>query len=221
MIEQSITIHLDTLDNRILFFMIAFIEGKIAHLEASYVIVSTGGIGYHIHIPLPTYSQLKEQKECKLYTHFQVKEDSHSLYGFYNTQSKNLFQVLISVSGIGPNTALTLLSSMEYAEAINAIATENVNAIKQVKGIGAKTAERVILELKDKVKKLITDDSTLSDNNNWIAQSSSMLIQDEALAALTTLGINKTTAEKSIQHILKQKPDISIEELIKHVLKSK
>ena len=201
--------------------MIAFIEGKIAHLEASYVIVSAGGIGYQIHIPLPTYSQLKELKECKLYTHFQVKEDSHSLYGFFDTNAKSLFQLLISVSGIGPNTALTLLSSMEYMEAINAIASENVTAVKQVKGIGAKTAERLILELKDKVKKLVTEDSSLAEQSNWAAQSATALVQQEALVALTTLGINKTTAEKSIQYILKQKPSISVEELIKLALKSK
>jgi len=201
--------------------MIAFIEGKIQHLEASYVIISVGGIGYHISIPLPTYSQLKDQKECKLYTHFQVKEDSQSLYGFFDTKGKDLFQLLISVSGIGPNTALTLLSSMEHKEALNAIATENVESIKQVKGIGAKTAERVILELKDKVRKLISNSDVSTAEPNWIEQSSTMMIQQEALAALTTLGIGKVAAEKSIQSILKQNPTIKIEELIKLTLKSK
>ncbi|MFK7900823.1 MAG: Holliday junction branch migration protein RuvA [Cyclobacteriaceae bacterium] len=200
--------------------MIAFVEGKITVLEPTYVILATGGIGYHINIPLSTYSTLKEAKEAKLHTHFHVKEDSQSLYGFHTEKTKTLFKLLISVSGIGPNTGLMVLSSMEYDEVVNAIAMENVNSIKQVKGIGAKTAERLVLELKDKIRKLASGNDVQEPSfSKGGQQTNSFGLQEEAITALTTLGISKNVAEKSIQSALKKDPSMSLEQLIKFTLK--
>ncbi len=195
--------------------MISYIEGEVTHKEPTHAILETGGIGYHIRISLNTFSAIKEiSGKCKLHTHLQIKEDAHSLFGFYEIAEKKVFQELISVSGIGPGTAMVMLSSMDASGVQQAIASEDIRAIQGIKGIGAKTAQRVILELKDKMKK----DLLLSD-----AQPSSYTHntkRNEALSALITLGIAKNTAEKNLDSIIKKEGEnISLEQLIKLALK--
>jgi len=195
--------------------MIAFIEGNLAHIEPTHAVLETAGVGYHIRISLNTYSVIKEIKgKCKLHTHLQIKEDAHSLFGFFEITEKRVFQELISVSGIGPGTAMVMLSSMDAAGVQQAIASEDLRAIQSIKGIGAKTAQRVILELKDKMKK----DVLMSENQpNTYTHNTK---RSEALSALVTLGIAKNLAEKNLELIIKKEGDgISLEQLIKLALK--
>ncbi|KYG78762.1 Holliday junction branch migration protein RuvA [Roseivirga echinicomitans] len=196
--------------------MFAYIKGKLAYKDPTFVIIDIQGVGYEIRISLNTYSHIKDEEQCKLFTYFHVKEDIQVLYGFADEAEKKLFTQLISISGIGPSIGLMFLSSLSPTEIVNAIATENVVTIQSVKGVGAKTAQRVILELKDKVGKESTD---MSGGN--ITSSSINTIRNEALAALVTLGINKVAAQKSIDKILKNSEgQISLEELIKLALKA-
>jgi holliday junction DNA helicase RuvA len=197
--------------------MIAYIDGKLALKEPTYIIVETNGVGYEIKISLNTYTGLKDEERCKILTYLHVREDAQILYGFLEAAEKRMFLDLISVSGIGPNTALTVLSSTSSQELQHAILSENVKAIQSIKGIGPKTAQRLILELKDKVKK---------DNLNIVSPSlltkpSHNTLRNEALSALVTLGIQKSVAEKSIDTILKREGDqLSLETLIKLALKT-
>ncbi len=195
--------------------MISYIEGELTHKEPTHAILEAAGVGYHIRISLNTFSAIKEIKgKCKLHTHLQIKEDAHSLFGFYDTTEKKVFQELISVSGIGPGTAMVMLSSMDAAGVQQAIASEDIRAIQSIKGIGAKTAQRVILELKDKMKKdvLLTD----TQSNNYLHNTK----RNEALSALITLGITKNIAEKNLDIIIKKEGEtISLEQLIKLALK--
>lgn len=194
--------------------MIAYVEGKLVHKEPTYVIVDINGLGYHIHISLSTYSALKEEK-CKLYTYFHVKEDIQALYGFIDEVEKGIFMQLISISGIGPNTALVVLSSLSPQEVKQAIVNEDVKVIQGVKGIGAKTAQRVILELKDKMKK-----DLLLQGDPKLPAKGHNTVRGEALSALTTLGIPKNIAEKNIEGVFKKYgEEITLEELIKLALK--
>lgn len=196
--------------------MIAFLEGRLAHKEPAFVIIDVGGIGYHVNISLTTYAYVKEQEKCKLFTHFHVKEDAHSLYGFSSTGEKSTFVQLISISGIGPSTALMMLSSLSPSELKDAIIREDVKLIQSVKGIGGKTAQRVILELKDK---MIKDGSIETSGNE--TSSANNTIRNEALQALTTLGIPRATAEKSINKAIKQLGTAAtVESLIKESLKT-
>lgn len=196
--------------------MIGYLKGEITVVDPTYFMVDVNGVGYEVKISLNTFTRLKDQKHCKIYTYLSIREDAHVLYGFYDLNEKWLFTQLITVSGVGPSTALMMLSSMNVHEIQEAIATEDVSLIKSVKGIGTKTAERVILELKDKIKKEISVDKTPGAPVSHFNQ-----IKDEALAALITLGFQKTQAEKSVQNILKNaKKDITLEELIKLALKS-
>ncbi|KYG81845.1 Holliday junction DNA helicase subunit RuvA [Roseivirga ehrenbergii] len=196
--------------------MFAYVKGKLAYKDPTFVIIDIQGVGYEIKISLNTYSQIKDEEQCKLFTYFHVKEDIQVLYGFADEAEKKLFTLLISISGIGPSIGLMFLSSLSPSEIINAIATENVATIQGVKGVGAKTAQRVILELKDKVGKESAD---MAGGN--ITSSSINTIRNEALAALVTLGINKVAAQKSIDKILKNSEgQISLEELIKLALKA-
>ena len=191
--------------------MIAYIKGKLARKEPTYIIIDVNGIGYHINISLNTFGNIKEEEVCQLHTYLHVKEDAHTLYGFVTEAEKQLFLDLISVSGIGPSTGLVMLSSLTPAEIIRAISSEDIPTIQSVKGIGSKTAQRVILELKDKMRKqAFSDDdaniSGISDNN----------LRSEALSALVTLGINKNVAQKSIESVLRNSGhNITLEELIK------
>lgn len=196
--------------------MIAYVEGKVAHKEPAYVIIDIGGIGYQVKVSLNTYMLIKDSKHCKLHTYYHVKEDAHTLYGFRELSEKIIFMDLISISGVGPGTGLMILSSMTAGEVQAAIANEDVNAIQSVKGIGSKTAQRIILELKDKMKKGYPG----SDQGN-ISFSSHNTVRSEALSALITLGIQKNAAEKSLERIMKKHEGrLTVEELIKQALKS-
>ena len=193
--------------------MIAYLKGKLAYKDRTQVIIDVNGIGYECKISLQTYDALSEGEELiKLFTHLQIKEDSHTLVGFYELSEKQMFLDLISVSGVGLSTALVMLSSFSAPEIRAAIANENVAMIQSIKGIGSKTAQRIVLELKDKSKK----DALISQSEST---QGSYLVKQEALIALVTLGIPKATAEKSIDSILKSNPSLSIEELIKLALR--
>lgn len=194
--------------------MIAYLKGKLVYKDRTQVIIDVNGIGYECKISLQTYDALHEGEEhIKLFTHLQIKEDAHTLVGFYEVAEKKMFLDLISVSGVGLSTALVMLSSFSAEEIRAAITNENVGMIQSIKGIGSKTAQRIILELKDKTKK----DSLLSGSE--VGNNSTFLVKQEALKALVTLGIPKVTAEKSIDSILKSNPNSSIEELIKLALR--
>lgn len=196
--------------------MFAYINGKLAHKDPTFVIIDIQGVGYEVKISLNTFSQIKDEEQCKLFTFFHVKEDAQTLYGFSSQKEKSIFLSLISISGVGPSTGLMVLSSLSPQEVEHAILSEDVRTIQAVKGIGAKTAQRIILELKDKLGK----DQPTSDPQN-IAISPANSIRNEALAALVTLGINKAAAQKTIDKILKQtEGQVSLEELIKQALKA-
>jgi len=196
--------------------MFAYIEGSLVVREPAFVVIDVGGIGYELKITLGTYSAVKSMSKVKLFTYSHIKEDAYTLYGFIDQSEKNLFMALISISGVGPATGVMILSSLSPPEIQNAILTENVSVIQSVKGVGAKTAQRIILELKDKLMKenLVTQNG----QNSLISYNS---VQEEALSALVTLGINKIVAEKAIINNLKNADkDLTVEELIKRVLKS-
>ena len=196
--------------------MFAYINGKLAYKDPTFVIIDIQGVGYEVKISLNTFSQIKDEEQCKLFTFFHVKEDAQTLYGFSSQKEKSIFLSLISISGVGPSTGLMVLSSLSPQEVEHAILSEDVRTIQAVKGIGAKTAQRIILELKDKLGK----DQPTSDQQN-IAISPANSIRNEALAALVTLGINKAAAQKTIDKILKQtEGQVSLEELIKQALKA-
>lgn len=196
--------------------MIAYIKGKLAHKDPTYVVIDVQGIGYHIHISLTTYSAIKDQENCMLHTYLNVKEDSHTLFGFSDEAEKKAFLQLISISGVGPSTGLMIQSSLTASELHHAIINEDVNTIQSVKGIGAKTAQRIILELKDKLKK-----EGVGALDQTSSGSSYNTVRSEALSALTTLGINRNIAEKTIDKILKNSGnEVTLEELIKLALKA-
>ena len=191
--------------------MYAFISGKVTEKTPAYVVIDNHGIGYFINITLNTFTAIGEKEEVKLYTHTQILEDAHNLFGFYSQKERDLFELLISVSGVGCNTARLILSSLTVSELSNAIANDNVKTIQSVKGIGTKTAQRIVIDLKDKLKKIDVQTEIFSVPNNTI--------RTEALSALTILGFNKAAIEKALDKILKQNPDASVEALIKEALK--
>lgn len=192
--------------------MISFIRGKKIHIDPAKIIIEVNGIGYDINISLRTYSKLKDESEVFVYTHLNVKEDSHTLYGFNSESERNTFLSLLSINGVGPSTAIMILSSLSANELKKAIISSDTNKIKSVKGIGLKTAERIILELKDKVTFDDIDQDKFYDHID-------NTIKDEALSALSSLGISKNIVEKHINDILERNDDISLEDLIKEVLK--
>ncbi|QBQ40072.1 Holliday junction branch migration protein RuvA [Sphingobacterium psychroaquaticum] len=192
--------------------MYDYFRGKLILKAPTHVILDVGGIGYHIHISLTTFSQIKEQEECKLYVSFQVREDSQTLYGFASESERELFNHLISVSGIGPNTGRMMLSSITPEEIQSAIISGHVSVIQKIKGIGPKSAQRLILELQDKLKKL--GGGTLLG-----LPISKPSISEEALAALVMLGFVKAQAEKVLNSLLLENPDLTVEEMIKLALK--
>lgn len=205
--------------------MISYINGILTHKDPTFVIIDAGGIGYSIKITLNTYSKLgkqaiKEGDKCKLYTYLHIKEDAHTLYGFTDPDEKVIFLALISISGVGPSTALMILSSLSTDETRQAIIEADVHTIQSVKGIGNKTAQRIILELKEKMLTLIPDESTDRIDTSIKSISQRNILRNEALSALIVLGIAKSVAEKSIHTILKQSDeDITLEELIKQALR--
>lgn len=197
--------------------MIAYIEGKLTQKDPTFVIIDVQGIGYQVRISLHTFSQVKELEKVKIHTFLHIKEDAHTLYGFADLLEKEMFLHLISISGIGPGTALVVLSSLNPVELRDAISAEDVRSIQAVKGIGAKTAQRVILELKDKMKKELLHASSDSKQIFAVTHNS---IRSEALTALITLGFTKNVAEKNLDLILKSNSNtLTLEDLIKQALK--
>jgi len=193
--------------------MISYIKGQITFKNPTFIVVETGGVGYRINISLNTYSQIEKAEQVKILTHFHVKEDSQTLYGFAEEAERNMFRHLIGVSGIGPSTAQTVLSSMNPEDVRAAIIGENVAAFKNVKGIGPKTAKRVILDLKDKLLKDGGDIPT-------VVTASGNTLREEALSALLALQINKVQAQKVLNKILKENPNLSkVEDLIRLALR--
>ena len=191
--------------------MYAFISGKIAEITPAYAIVDNHGVGYFINITLNTFTAIGEQTEVKLFTHLQVLEDAHNLFGFYTAKERDMFELLISVSGVGCNTARLILSSLTVNELSTAIANEDTRTIQAVKGIGSKTAQRIIVDLKDKVKK--------TDYTEEIVGLVDNTVKNEALSALVILGFSKNAASKALDKLLKQSPDASVEVLIREALK--
>lgn len=192
--------------------MIAHIQGKLVEKSPTAVVIDCGGVGYLVHISLHTFSQLPESEHIKLFTFLQVKEDAHTLFGFIEKVERELFKLLISVSGIGGNTARNMLSSVAPHQLLQAIASADVKTIQSVKGIGAKTAQRLILDLQEKVIKLYNIDEVSFVVNNTNV--------DEALSALEVLGFARKSAEKVVERIVKQMPDASVEHIIKQALKN-
>ncbi|MES2274413.1 MAG: Holliday junction branch migration protein RuvA [Bacteroidota bacterium] len=193
--------------------MYAYIDGKLVFKSPAYVVIDAGGVGYHINISLNTYSKLGEGEKCKLFTWLHVKEDAHTLYGFIEEAERRLFLHLISVSGIGPNTGRMILSSITPQEIQAAIVGGNVSQIQRIKGIGPKSAQRMILELQDKLKKDGPDTLTMMPVN--------ITAKDEALSALVMLGFARNPAEKVLdQEINKNGGNLTVEQLIKFALKS-
>ena len=191
--------------------MITHLKGKLAEKNPTHVVIDCNGIGYFVNISLHTYSKLSDNETIKLYTHLQVKEDAHTLYGFSSLAEREIFRLLISVSGIGTNTARTMLSSLSPKQVREGIATEDVALIQSIKGIGLKTAQRVIIDLKDKILKIydIDEVSVKESNTN----------KEEALSALETLGFARKQAEKVCTTIVRDEPQASVETIIKLALK--
>src|SRR5271154_332035 len=171
--------------------MYAYIDGKLAYKSPSYVVIDAGGVGYHINISLNTYSQLGDAERCKLFTWLHVKDDGHTLYGFADEGERRLFLHLISIAGIGPNTGRMMLSSITPQEIQNAIIAGNVSLIQRIKGIGPKSAQRVILELQDKLRK--------EGNDTLTAMPLNKTVRDEALSALVMLGFARNAVEKVLE----------------------
>ena len=193
--------------------MYDYIKGSLAEITPTEAVVENNGIGYKLQISLQTYADIQSLNHVKLYIHHHLREDIELWYGFHTKEERSIFTMLIEVSGIGPNTARMMLSSMTDEEIKNAIIAGDVNRIKSIKGIGLKTAQRVIIELKDKIMKGgNTPVETLLPNQNSANK-------EEALSALVLLGFAKNAAEKVLQGILKENPDYSLEEMIKIALK--
>lgn len=193
--------------------MFAYLQGKFAFKSPAQVYLDVNGVGYEVNISLNTYSAIADLSEGRLYTHLQIKEDAHTIYGFFEKEEKDMFLLLISVSGIGASTARMMLSSMKAEEVGKAIARGDVKLLESVKGIGKKTAERVVLELKDKVgKQSPAGEMKAFGGNN---------LQPDALNALTALGINRGQAEQAIKKVLQSDPGIDkLEILIKKALQA-
>ncbi|MGC4233122.1 MAG: Holliday junction branch migration protein RuvA [Niabella sp.] len=195
--------------------MIAYLKGTFSGITPSSVIVDTGGIGYEVNISLNTYSQIQNLEKGLLFTHLIIREDAHLLYGFSDIKEKNIFLLLISVSGIGANTARLILSYMKPEEVSTAILHGDSRSLERIKGIGKKTAERAVLELKDKVGKHYTDVALPANTGTAITPS----VKQDALEALLALGISRQQAEQNIIKLLQADPELQLEDLIKKVLK--
>lgn len=198
--------------------MIEYIKGSVAELTPATAVIDCNGLGYAINISLNTYSAIQGKSDCKLYIYEAIREDAYILYGFVNKQERELFLLLISVSGIGGNTARMILSALSPAELVNVISTENANLLKTVKGIGLKTAQRVIVDLKDKIKTgaiAAMGDSAMGT----LMPAMNAEIQEEAVAALTMLGFAPAPSQKVVLAILKEEPEAPVEKVIKLALK--
>ena len=199
--------------------MYEYIKGLLVEATPAYAVIECGGVGYYINISVNTYSQIVALQQVSLYIHQIVREDALLLYGFFNKEERTVFRQLISVSGIGANTASVMLSSMTVKEIAGAILTENVNAIKSVKGIGLKTAQRVIVDLKDKIKTMGASAAGGSAVGGMLLQTANAEVQEEAVAALTMLGFAAAPSQKVVLAILKEEPEAPVEKVIKLALK--
>jgi Holliday junction DNA helicase RuvA len=198
--------------------MYAFIKGKLVEKTPAYVVIETAGIGFQLQVSINTFSRIKDQENCSLFTHLTIREDAHLLYGFYSEEERKLFRQLISVSGVGTSTAMLILSAYTPEELVSFIVNGEVARLKSVKGIGAKTAQRIIVDLKDRFDKGEISLEKLDIEHNTI--------KEEALSGLTVLGFNKKASEKAIQQVLTSAQDqgesiadLSVEKLIKDALK--
>ncbi|MFV0544693.1 MAG: Holliday junction branch migration protein RuvA [Bacteroides sp.] len=197
--------------------MIEYVRGEIAELSPATAVIDCNGVGYALNISLNTYTAIQGKKSCKLFVYEAIREDAYVLYGFVDKQEREIFLLLISVSGIGGNTARMILSALSTAELVNVIATENVGILKTVKGIGLKTAQRVIVDLKDKIKTTtVVSDVAIGGGVLNIAKAE---IQEEAISALTMLGFATAPSQKVVVAILKEDPNAPVEQVIKLALK--
>ena len=192
--------------------MIHHLKGKLVEKNPTFVVIECNGVGYFLHISLHTFSLISDEENITLYTHLQVKEDSHTLFGFSDKSDREIFRLLLSVSGIGASTARTMLSSLNPIQVRDSIASGDVATIQGIKGIGAKTAQRVILDLKDKILKFYDIDEVSLKSNNTT--------KDEALSALEVLGYTRRQSEKVVERILSQDSSLSVEGIIKSALKN-
>lgn len=192
--------------------MYEYIQGSVAELAPAYAVIDAGGVGYFLNISLQTYSEIENAASAKLYVHHIVREDAHLLYGFASKRERELFRLLISVSGVGGNTARMILSTYSTSELQNIIATGNAVLLKNVKGLGLKTAQKIIVELNGKML-------DLSDIESSAVAQKDNEVYDEALAALVMLGFAKTASEKTLRQILKESPSITVEDAVRDALK--
>ncbi|MCU0356039.1 MAG: Holliday junction branch migration protein RuvA [Cyclobacteriaceae bacterium] len=196
--------------------MISFLKGRLYQKDPTHVVIDVNGVGYHLHISLQTFAEIKEQENAFLFTHLAIREDAHVLYGFSKDSERKLFQQLIAVNGVGPSTAIVMLSYMNADELRTAIVQEDAAALQRIKGIGGKTAQRVIIELKDKLRKDCTDEPSAAFPG--IRHNT---LRNEALSALITLGITKSAAEKSVDTVQKKSGNtVTLEDLVKQALKN-
>lgn len=195
--------------------MYEYISGLVADLAPTYAVIDAGGVGYYVNISLQTYSAIEGEKSARLYVHFVVREDAQLLYGFATKLERELFRHLISVSGVGGNTARMILSTYSTAELRNIIATENAVLLKNVKGLGLKTAQKIIVELSGKMLELGAD----KDLSPVAAANQSNEVVDETVAALVMLGFQKGASEKVVKAILNENPAISVEEAVRQALR--
>lgn len=192
--------------------MITHLKGKLVEKNPTFVVIECSGVGYFVNISLHTFSNIKDVENISLYTHLQVKEDSHTLFGFAEKSEREIFRLLLSVSGIGASTSRTMLSSLSPAQIRDAIANGDSATIQGIKGIGAKTAQRVILDLRDKILKVYDIDEVSVNSNNTN--------KEEALSALEVLGFARRQAEKVVDKVLSQDAALSVENIIKLALKN-
>lgn len=200
--------------------MIEYVRGELAELSPAVAVIDCNGVGYAANISLNTYSAIQGKKTCKLYVYEAIREDAYVLYGFADRQERDIFLLLISVSGIGGNTARMILSALSPSELVNVISTENANLLKTVKGIGLKTAQRVIVDLKDKVKTMgMAPADGAGGLGGALLPVANAEVQEEAVAALTMLGFAAAPSQKVVLAILKEEPDAPVEKVIKLALK--
>ena len=197
--------------------MIEYIRGELTELTPALATVETAGVGYALNISLNTYSAVQGRKEVKLYVYEAIREDAYVLYGFYNKKERELFQLLISVSGVGAGTARMVLSSMSVSELCSAISMGNERAMKGIKGIGLKTAQRIIVDLRDKIVALGIADEIPAGGT--LATPINNAVKDEAVAALTMLGFSPAPTQKVVVQILQAQPDLPVEQVVKLALK--
>ena len=196
--------------------MYDYIQGEVTELTPAYAVVEAGGVGYYLVISLQTYAELEHLSSARVYTHFAVREDAQTLYGFATREEREVFRLLVSVSGVGGNTARMILSTYSPAELANILATENAVLLKNVKGLGLKTAQKILVELKDKAAGL---GSTGTGSPAQTIAAGTDETRTEATAALTMLGFGKAASEKAVQSILKETPSAGVEEVIRLALK--